>query len=140
MHDYLGRFRAGDAVPIVLPIPGVIPDESPRARVIVLGPGAPGTSWTLGLSKLPPFDGDLYRVMFHLRGMTTFVGRYVVRISWVVTSVERVATSSFDVIGGGDPGGAVIALHEVLRPPRRHVVAQLTAGVLVSGSNPRVST
>jgi hypothetical protein len=44
----------------------------------------------------------------------------------------------FDLVPGGDSGGAVIALHATDRPEGRAVVAQLASGRLALGRNPHI--
>jgi hypothetical protein len=146
MHSYLGRFRLGDIVTLLLLSTGedgmaVDPAGPPRARIVVLGPPAPGVTYDLTLPRAE--SPGVHMGFFPLVSSTPpygelSIGRYAVRYSWDVGGFAGSATACFDVTPGGDAGGRVIALHEVRRPPRSHLVAQLSSGVLVAGSNPRV--
>jgi hypothetical protein len=146
MHTFLGRFRVGDSVPIVLATiraDGTIgtPTAPPQVRIVPLGPGAPGFSWTF---PLPLWQApNLFRSAFLITASAPPYGRlprgrYTVRLTWQDNGQVRMETASFDVGDLGDDGGGVIALHQVRRGARSTVVAQLSSGVLVAGSNPRL--
>jgi hypothetical protein len=48
------------------------------------------------------------------------------------------ASDTFDLIAGGDEGGAVVSMFAIDRPEARYVVGQLASGKLVQGRNPRL--
>lgn len=146
MHTYLGRYRLGDVVSIPLTAVGadgtaVLPSSPPRARIVSLGPGAPGYYVEVSLVALE--SPDVLVAQLPLLSSTPPYtalepGRFTARIAWVSGGIARVHTATFDLTSVGDAGGGVISLHEVRRAPRRSAVAQLQSGVLVVGSNPKV--
>jgi hypothetical protein len=55
---------------------------------------------------------------------------------FTLAGVAYSASGSFDVVAGGDSGGRVMSLHSVDRPEARGLIAQVSSGRLVLGSNP----
>jgi hypothetical protein len=66
------------------------------------------------------------------------LGTYQVAITYTIAGTPGTATSSFDVVAGGDSGGSVISLYAYDRPEARFVLAQLSSGKLVQGRNPHL--
>jgi len=66
------------------------------------------------------------------------LGTYRVTFTYRAGGFDRSATTTFDVIAGGDPGGSVISMASYERPEARYVVAQLSSGRIVQGRNPSI--
>jgi hypothetical protein len=135
---YLGRFQIGQTVPLaVVPVDSggfpSPPDSAPVATV------QDPSNTTVGILKMAlGGDPEHFAIGFFLRGGLA-LGTYQVTYAYRVNGASLGETGSFDVIPGGDPGGAVIAMVGYDRPEARYVVAQLASGRLVQGKNPRVT-
>lgn len=139
--DALGRYQLGDVVAIPLTTfgPGNLPtppDATPTAGIA--GPAGSVLSGQTPLVPLAPgSDGTRWLLRLPL-GVGVLGGSYRVTFAYATAGVPGGATARFDVVPGGDPGGAVTALHAVERPEARYILAQLTGGLLVRGRNPRI--
>ena len=133
---YLGRFQAGQTVPLsVSPVDGAgyptPPDRPPIA--VVTDPDGHATTIALAMR-----GGNLVFGCDFFLGSAAILGTYTIGYSYVVAGTPGTATGSFDVIIGGDLGGAVIALYAYARPEAQYVVAQLSSGMLAMGKNPSI--
>lgn len=132
---YLGRFQLGQSVPLLVqPVDDggfhYPPDAAPVATIV--GPGGD----TIDSVKLPMVSDDLNFGRRYFLGFGLALGTYQVAYSYVVAGVESTSQGSFDLIGGGDPGGRVISMFAYERPEGRYVVAQLSGGLIAQGKNP----
>lgn len=133
---YLGRYQVGQAVPLaVTPLDGggfaTQPDAAPVATVT-----APGGA-VLGPFKLAMVADPTHFALAFFPGVGLPLGTYAVAYACLVAGQASTIAGSFDLIPGGDPGGAVVGLFSYDRPEARFVVAQLASGRLVQGKNPR---
>ena len=123
----LGRFRVGEVVRF--PMSGV-PDVAPTANFnpIVAGVGPIPFSPT-GESGL---EGS-----FLIAGLPG-LGMFTVTAQVMTGGAISPAVYQFEVVGGGDSGGRVIAMAAVSRPGGTKVLAHLESGRAVQGNTPRI--
>jgi hypothetical protein len=140
---YLGRFRLGESVEIVVQCDTVDgrpsdPDDVPIATVYDSENDVPVTS-----SKLSSIAGSAYPGLFKcsfLLDSEFSVGRYTVYERHRVGSSVFGSAYVFDLVAGGDVAGDVISLAHYTRPESTFVVAQVSAGRIIMGRNPKVET
>lgn len=126
----LGRYQLGDIVSTELII-GVSPDAAPTltvtdhsdAAIVTAKMAMNGGSTSFAL---PLFLGSLFSI-----------GTFSVTYSYAVGGSPGMASDSFDVVAGGDPGGRVIAMTAYERPGAQYLVVQMASGYLMQGRNPR---
>ncbi len=130
MADDLGRFQRGDKVRISVET-GSTPDDAPVATIA--GPG--GFEAVLQV----PIDGSTARFARRVfLGLDFALGSYLVTHQYAISGEPRSHEQAFELVPGGDSGGDVISMHTLDRPEGRHVVAQLSGGLLVQGRNPKL--
>lgn len=133
----LGRFQPGQRVLLgVSTVDGSAnpawPDSAPVATIT---DSNNDTIWTGKIA----LDGDQYHFSLNVfLGIAYSVGTYQVAYAWAVNGTPVTATDTFDVIAGGDIGGAVVSMYGYVRPESTYVVAQLDSGNIVQGRNPRL--
>jgi hypothetical protein len=66
------------------------------------------------------------------------LGTFLLRTSWSVAGNDLLDIQQIEVVGGGDSGGGIISLYSFERPGTNFLIAQLQAGRLVQGTNPRL--
>jgi hypothetical protein len=138
---YLGSYQLGDRVGLVVDChrPGAVaelPDAAPVATIV----GPSGTAVrTLAVPPPEPISQPgLFTFGLHLDGRFA-PGRYAVRFSYTVLGATRVPKlATFEVLPGGDPDGAALAMYHFQRPHAAFLVRQLDSGKIVKGRNPRV--
>lgn len=133
----LGRFQPGQNVLIgVSTVDGsdnpAWPDVAPIATIT---DSNNDTIWT---GKLALDGGAFHFSLSVFVGIAYSVGTYSVSYQWTVDGAVVTAQDRFDVVAGGDIGGAVISMYAYVRPESTYVVAQLSSGNLVQGRNPRL--
>lgn len=136
-----GRFQTGDSIGLVVgTVDGgdrpVEPDAAPVATIRDPD-GAPVAAVPLPrLGRDPTVFGMNY--FLGLRFAT--LGTYSVAYAWDYGegTASGAAADAFELIAGGDSGGAVIAMSHIDRPEAGYVVAQLASGKLVQGRDPRL--
>ncbi|MBX6312831.1 MAG: hypothetical protein IRY99_07945 [Isosphaeraceae bacterium] len=136
---YLGRYQRGQAVTLGVRVLGpdrlpAMPDSAPTARVY-------GDGGLVATYRLPIIDKGGQVGMFQRPvaiGLEYERGRYRVVYQYAVGAHAGMVIDTFEVIPGGDSGGAVISMYAYDRPEARYVVAQLSDGKLVQGRNPRL--
>jgi hypothetical protein len=129
---YLGRFRRGDTVSLLLALDST-PDAPPIAVVL------DSDSVQILSKMMPAVDGR--RTVFSLPltvSLAFAVGSFSVYFHIVIAGTQTLKQATFEVVPGGDSGGSVIALYSLDRTDSRCVVAQLASGVLVLGKSPTV--
>lgn len=131
----LGRFQLGDFVPLaVLTVDHTgfptMPDAAPVATV------ADGSGTAVATLKLALLNVATQFGLPWFLGVGATLGTYTVQYAFTVAGHAGTATDTFEVIPGGDPGGAIISMFAFDRPEATYVVAQLTSGLLVQGRNP----
>jgi hypothetical protein len=137
----LGRFQKGDRVPLrVAPVDGagnaVEPDAAPTATVRDPG-GDPVLTRPLPLVE----RGVIAFGMGLFLGVNfATLGTYSVAYAWDYGegAGQGAASDTFELIAGGDEGGAVVSMAHIDRPEAGYVVAQLASGKLVQGRDPRL--
>ena len=115
---YSGQLVMPDAPPTA-----TIYDDSGNAQVFAL----PASDQANSIFSLPIF-----------LGLTFGLGRYRVYYRYSSGGDIKARADFFEVVPGGDPGGAVISLFAYDRPEAGYVLAQLGSGMLVQGRNPRI--
>lgn len=137
---YLGEFMLGDRVPLGLMcqeptgLP-VLPDAAPYASVM-------NTDGEIAVSlRVPPQDvataPGVFGIALHLDSRFS-IGRYSAHYSWTDGGESRVGVDVFDVIPGGHPDGAIIALYPYHRPQAEFLIQQTDGRKLLKGRNPTV--
>jgi hypothetical protein len=127
---YLGRYRRGDLVGLAIST-AAVPDGPPVVVVMdsvptqILAATMPATNLTRQTFVLPVLLGIDYPI-----------GSFTVYYHYSIDGASTLQQGSFDVIPGGDSGGAVISMYSLDRAESRSVVAQLAGGQLVLGRNP----
>lgn len=71
-------------------------------------------------------------------GADLAVGQYLAVYHWRSGSAAYAELDTFEVTGGGQGEGCVLAMREFVRPNARFVVHQLDSGKLKRGRNPRL--
>ncbi len=138
--SYRGRFQLGTEVTLaVLTVNGSnlpsFPDAAPVVEVWS------STGLVLAGRAMPVVDRYGTTGLFQL---STFLdarfsaGRYTAVYRYEVGSYEGLVEEVFEIVAGGDPAGAVIAMHYYDRPHAKFVVMQLDGGSLLARRNPRV--
>jgi hypothetical protein len=132
-----GRYQRGDAVPLgVATTAGEGVPTSPDAAPLATIAGPDGG--VVATVRLPMAGDDTHFGAAWVPGVDVALGNYSVTYTYQVAGVPGESTAAFEVIPGGDPGGAVVAMASVERPLARYIVAQLASGRLVQGTNPRL--
>jgi hypothetical protein len=128
----LGRFRRGDWVPLGFHL-NQLPDYVPV--VVILDANNTQVASAMMPSLTP--DGLTYFLPYQV-GLALSVGNFSVFYHYVISGQSTLQLATFEVVPGGDSGGAVISMYSVDRPEVRSLVAQLDSGVLVLGRSPLV--
>lgn len=137
---YYGRFQLGQSVPLAIRTDdanGVptMPDDVPVARIYK------NDDTLVASQRIPVFDksgtNGLFLLPFFL-GPAFSVGRYRVLYSYTLSGTPQVKDDYFEIVAGGDPGGAVISAYWYDRPHAKFLIQQLDSGKLVQGRNPRL--
>lgn len=127
---YLGRFRRGDSVPLGFSTP-VIPDAPPIAIVL------DSNSAQVYAAMMPAFDRSRLSFTSDLFiGLAFSPGSFQVYYHSVINGTATLQHGSFDVVSGGDSGGAILSMYSLDRSEVMCVIAQLEDGHLVLGRNP----
>jgi hypothetical protein len=128
----LGRVRRGDWIPLSFTLPS-LPDSIPVAVILN------SDSAQMAALMVPAINptGTIFSLLFQITSAFS-VSNYQVFYSSVVAGQSVMQRAQFEVVAGGDSGGAVIALYSVDRQEVRSIVAQLDSGVLVLGRSPTV--
>ncbi len=140
--SYLGRYQAGDAVPLRLACVdrstnGVtLPREAPWLRVYGVG------GITVGFLPAMPVEDrhglpGLFRHDLRL-DISYEIGHYTVVYTYRVSNQTYCVRDQFEVMPGSDASGTVISLYSYHHPESNFVFAQLTSRRLVMGRNPKV--
>lgn len=114
------------------------PDEAPTVTIYDADDNV-----VVEAMKIPPKDSGRRVGYFHhfIRlGRTFDAGWYTVLLEWSADggAYHGVVDGHFEVLPGGDPDGAVIAMHYFQTPRDDYLVWQTDAGALKRGRNPRV--
>lgn len=134
---HVGRFRRGDTLEFSF-VPSGPLDGVPYAYIV----NANGTPGFVSERILVP-SLDASRLSF---GASVLIdgeyqpGTYVVEFYTQVDGQPATADCEFDVIGGGDAGGAVLSMFAVDRPEARCLVAQVEGGQLVFGKSAEIAS
>lgn len=136
---YLGRFRQGSYIPLCAQVltshlSPVWPDTAPTAYLY-------SDSALVSSFKIPVTDFASATGLFSksvLVDQPLPLGRYRVVYRWTVGGVAGAVMDSFEIVGGGDPAGAVISMCSYDRPEARYILGQLSGGRLAQGRNPKL--
>ncbi len=135
-----GRHQLGVEVPLgVLCVDAngvaVAPTDAPWMEVYA------STEDVIVAKRIPPLERGVVTGLFQyglfLSSLFT-EGTYTVKYNWISGGVSYAELDTFEVMPGGNAGGAVISLYFYERPGARFLVQQLDSGRLVRGRNPRV--
>jgi hypothetical protein len=137
----LGRFQKGEKVPLqVSTVDGSAnPVEPDAAPLVVVRDPANAVVASLRLPRVGTAF-DQYGMAHFLGVLFATLGTYQVSYSYDYAegTGQGTASDTFELIAGGDEGGAVVAMFHIDRPEARYVVGQLASGKLVQGRNPRL--
>jgi hypothetical protein len=89
---------------------------------------------------LPAVDQTFITGLFGYRlflGSLFNTGQYRVFYRYRNGSYDFMDFDTFEVVPGGDPGGAVIAMYPFRTPGANCLIQQLDGGTIVRGKNPR---
>jgi len=126
----LGRRQKGQTITFAVDTLGT-PDNPPIASVV--GPD----NALFGAFDLPlVVQSNQFGRSVLLAGALA-LGTFLVTYTWTLAGAPQSMVEKFDLVGGGDSGGGVIALCYYERPEARYLLAQLAAGKLVQGRNPK---
>ena len=128
----LGRYRRGDWVTLAFTLTQ-IPDTIPVAIIL------DSNSATIATLIMPAACANRLTYSRPVQiSLAYAVGNFSVFYHYVVSGTPTLQQATFEVVPGGDSGGAVIAIYSLDRPEVRSIVAQLDSGVLVLGRSPTV--
>jgi hypothetical protein len=134
---YIGAYQLGDRISLAVQCrtaqAPVLPDDAPVATVYNTA-GTAVASYGVPPSKQ---QQSLFARSVHLNRQFV-VGRYTIRYAYQVSGQNRAEIDVFDIVGGGDPGGTVIAGYPFHRPHAEFHVLDLDSGELFRGRNPFV--
>lgn len=137
----LGRFQRGEKIPLAVQVVDgsanpVEPDAAPLATI------TDPSNATLASVRLPLAGSGMgqFGMAYFLGILFSSLGTYQVTYSYDYAegTGQGTASDTFEVIAGGDEGGAVVSMFHIDRPEARYVVGQLASGRLVQGRNPRL--
>lgn len=136
---FLGRYPQGYSVPaslVTVTASGTPtwPTGWPAVQVY-------GDSGLINVFSMPSADPSVSIGLFSLPIFIDQLlprGRYRLVYSYRIGGYSGSLVDTFEVVGGGDPGGCVISMTTFDRPEARYVLGQLAAGRLVQGRNPRL--
>lgn len=132
----LGRFQQGQQVTLgIATVDGSGNPVAPNAAPTVTITPPTGSPFTL---KLAMNGGSTAFSLPVFLGLSFGLGTYSVAYSYQAGAFAGSGSDTFEVIAGGDPGGAVISLCSFDRPEARYVVAHTTAGLILQGRNPQL--
>lgn len=137
---FLGRYDRGSEVVLGISCEnasGVVtsPDEAPTVEV------ENESGKVLVEGKIPASDSQLTPGLFRLPlflGAPFVAGNYLATVRFLLSGVSYARMLSFEVTPGGDPSGAVIAMHQYEKPDARYLVHSTDSGSIFKGKNPRV--
>jgi len=141
--SWYGRFQQGMNLNVWCRTdnPGGEPDwPGSRPSVEIKRQGGPGTVlfYALMASYTPGVVSGLFNSTVFLGETFGTEGRYRVAIRWVDQDGNpRQIVGSFELVGGGDPAGTVIAMTEVARPDARYLLTSTDGGTISRRKNPR---
>jgi hypothetical protein len=140
---YRGRFQQGEELPLTIQtVDGdglpADPTTLPVAKVYLDG-ATPTLLESFELAAdLRGVDVAMFRLPLFLGLLYDTAGRHLVTISYIDSEGEaKVEVSSFTLLPGGSPDGAVVAMKYVERPDSRYLLWQTDGGRMVRGRNPR---
>lgn len=140
---YLGAYQLGGRVALTIlchdanGVP-LAPDAAPRVSV-----HGGQSNVFIAAFDAPPLDRPnapgLFQMVLHLGGRFP-VGYYEAFYTYSVGlgSNNPVEHDSFQVVAGGDPRGAVLALYALNKPHAQFLIQQCDSGKILKGSNPSV--
>lgn len=137
LEDYLGRFQQGDEVPLQIQCfagaatPG-LPDAAPVVRMY-----RDGTLVDEVILALQPNTQVVGRFGANYRlGYLSEPGRYLAAYWYQASDMVQSQYQVFEVVGGGDPAGPVLAAQSIRRPDGDRMLAQVASGALLLGQDP----
>jgi hypothetical protein len=143
MATWLGRFQAGDWVPLVvrtrnssgvITAPTSTADKAPIAAVY-------SSAAKVENIQLSPVDRSIVTGLFayRLRLSSSYsTGHHLVAITYTTGSGGYIGSEEmcFQIVSGGDSSGNVVSMCEFLRPEAEHVVFETDAGTIYDGRGP----
>lgn len=140
---YLGRLQQGMNLNVTVRTgtPAGVPGwPTARPVVEVWRDGATPTKLDVVpmASYLPGVIEGLFRACVFLGALYPTAGRHFVVVRWVdQDGTPRLLAGSFELTGGGNAAGTVIAMTEVARPDARYLLTSTDAGTISRRKNPR---
>jgi len=90
--------------------------------------------------RIPPIEQTAITGLFGIMqplNSSFAAGRYWVYYSYLVSTTQRCAVDSFEILAGGNSGGQVISLAFLDRPDADWMVGQLDSGASIVARGPR---
>lgn len=135
---YLGRYRLGDMVPVHVECSATgvetDPDASPTVTIYDSSGNAIVSGVSLERQDLLGVTGWFVRLQRLNAAFST--GRYDCRVEYAVNGVAQAGLSCFEVVPGGDAGGAYAGLGFLGAPQAAWLVGMLETGTLQRRRNP----
>lgn len=134
-----GRYQLGEDVPLALwcrdasGAPSA-PNEAPSADIW-------SSSAKIRTLYLPAQDRAVVTGFFSYRlflNSSYAPGLYRVNYRYRIGSFHVLEQDQFEILPGGDPAGAVIAMFDFEKPDAVFIVQSLDSGRIVRGKNPRL--
>ena len=139
MLGYLGQHQQGTELPIVVQCDSAGVPAWPLLAPTLSIDGVAGRvlGRDLGAAQQGVVPGT-FRVSQLLGAAFSLAGLYNVTVRYTDAAGQgRLLIGSFNVLAGGSPDGAVIAIRSVNRPAGQYLLWQTDSGRLVRGLNPR---
>ena len=137
---YLGRFRIGSHVPLVM----LALDGSRKTSVPSYQPVAAIWSDTPSLVETVDLVVKSVDVIDGLFGFDLFLGSkystgfHDVHFKWKANGKDGINYQQFEIVAGGNSAGSVNATHWWQRPEANYVISLREDGTLVQGRNPYI--
>lgn len=139
--QYLGRYRLGEIVPIILQTldDSLTPTNPTNAPVAVVYDSSDSAVRSV---KLPIMDQADVTGLFHYPLSLDNVfsaGTHEVIVHFTVGSTIKVVILSFEIVAGGDYDGSGIEMYYFRHPLRNYLLLQTDAGLIRKLRNPRAT-
>lgn len=136
---WLGRFKAGDFLPLLVQSvnPKTGAPVQPTSQVHAVISKATGDSIAVvPLTIKDRFSGRWVFQRLYLMGAAFTAGSYAVEYSWLSSGTAYAELATFEIVSGSEGDGPVIALQSTLRPESVKVLFETADGDLKLGRNP----
>lgn len=137
--SYLGRYQIGQTVTCLLQSRDgnqaiALPARPPQAKVFL---GAT----VVEFREMPILDRFVQTGFFQLHlflGTAYALGKYQVVYYYQVGAWYGLEADDFEIVGGGDPDGAILGMYWYQRPQADYSVYSTETGTIQRGRNPAI--